>query len=122
MLRRIVERAVDIARKWGAVMCIDVHTLGGSGSVRDSDSDVVRDLHVSLTGPFFLHAHQREEIQMSKARHEERDEDVDAWQPRTTRSMGERERAHREGLPRARCTDGSIRIYIVLLKYTTVLL
>jgi len=29
--------------------------------------------------------------------HEERDEDVHAWQPRTTRSRGERERARRRG-------------------------
>jgi len=62
MLRRIVERAVDIARKGDAGTRIDVHTLGGSGRVRGSDSDVVRELHVSLTRPFFLRTHQREEM------------------------------------------------------------
>ena len=58
---------------------------------------MVCNLHISLTRPFFLRAHQREEMQMSKAKHEERDEDVEAWQPRTTRSMDERERARRGG-------------------------
>jgi len=56
MLRRIVECAVDIARKGDAGMRIDVHTLGGPGSARDLDLDVVRELHVSLTRPFFLRA------------------------------------------------------------------
>ncbi|KAF8490926.1 hypothetical protein F5888DRAFT_1795891 [Russula emetica] len=60
-LRRIVERAVDIARKGGgdSGTSVDVHMLGSS----DSDSNVVAcELHVSLTRPFFLRAYQREEM------------------------------------------------------------
>ncbi|KAI0250463.1 hypothetical protein BJV78DRAFT_1219396 [Lactifluus subvellereus] len=54
-LRNIVERALTIAR--GEVA--SVHPLGGSGP--DSGSmDDVRELHISLTRPFFLRAHQRE--------------------------------------------------------------
>ena len=61
-LRRIVERAVDIARNGSDSYFgknIDVHMLGSSS---DSDSNVVGELHVSLTRPFFLRAHQREEM------------------------------------------------------------
>ncbi|KAI0250479.1 hypothetical protein BJV78DRAFT_1219564 [Lactifluus subvellereus] len=54
-LRNIVERALTIAR--GEVA--SVHPLGGSGPDSDSVADV-RELHISLTRPFFLHAHQRE--------------------------------------------------------------
>lgn len=57
-LRRIVERAMGIARKGdgGSGTSIDVHPLGSS------DSNVACELHVSLTRPFFLRAHQREEV------------------------------------------------------------
>jgi U6 snRNA phosphodiesterase len=58
-LRRIVERAVDIARKGegGSGTSVDVHMLGSS------DSNVVAcELHVSLTRPFVLRAYQREEM------------------------------------------------------------
>ena len=52
-LRRIVERAVDFARKKGDSdlgTSIDVHMLGcSSGSGSDSDSNVACELHVSLT-------------------------------------------------------------------------
>lgn len=54
-LRGIVERAFTIAR--GEVA--SVHPLGGSGPDSDSVADV-HELHISLTRPFFLHAHQRE--------------------------------------------------------------
>ncbi len=40
--------------------------------------------------------------------HEERDEDVHAWQPRTTRSRGERKGAHVRGIQMARTLDRSI--------------
>ena len=55
-LRRIVERAVDIARKGDSGTSVDVHMLGSS------DSNVACELHVSLTRPFFLRAYQREEV------------------------------------------------------------
>ena len=57
-LRRIVERAVDIARKGegSSGTSIDVHMLGSS------DENVACELHVSLTRPCFLRAHQREEM------------------------------------------------------------
>jgi U6 snRNA phosphodiesterase len=64
-LRRVVERAVDIARKGGSDSdsdsgtSVDVHLLGNSS---DSDPNVACELHVSLTRPFFLRAHQREEM------------------------------------------------------------
>ena len=62
-LRRVVERAVDIARKGGSDSdsgtTVDVHMLGSSS---DSDSNVACELHVSLTRPFFLRAYQREEM------------------------------------------------------------
>jgi hypothetical protein len=76
-LRRVVERAVDIARRGGSDSGtgtgtgtgtgagIDVHVLGsGSGSSSESDSrnNVACELHVSLTRPFFLRAYQREEM------------------------------------------------------------
>ncbi|KAF8501369.1 hypothetical protein F5888DRAFT_1904723 [Russula emetica] len=60
-LRRIVERAVDIARKGGgdSGTSVDIHMLGSS----DSNSNVVAcELHVSLTRPFFLRTYQREEM------------------------------------------------------------
>ena len=64
-LRRIVERAVDVARKEGDIdsgTSIDVHMLGSS-SDSDSDSKVACELHgVSLTRPFFLRGYQREEM------------------------------------------------------------
>ncbi len=59
-LRRIVERAVDIARKGDSGKSVDVHTIGSSDSV--PDSDVGCELHVSLTRPFFLRSYQREEM------------------------------------------------------------
>jgi hypothetical protein len=62
-LRRVVERAVDIARKGGDSDCgtsVDVHVLGSSSS--GLDSNVACELHVSLTRPFFLRAYQREEM------------------------------------------------------------
>ena len=51
--------------------------------------------------------------------HEERDRDVDAWQPRTTRSRGEREGARVRSFWRAQQTDRSMfsRVHLVLLKY-----
>ncbi len=57
-LRRIVERAVDIARKGegDSGTSIDVHMLGSS------DENVACELHVSLTRPFSLRAYQREEM------------------------------------------------------------
>ncbi|KAF8488149.1 hypothetical protein F5888DRAFT_1623416, partial [Russula emetica] len=60
-LRRIVEHAVDIARKGGgdSGTSVDVHMLGSS----DSNSNIVAcELHVSLTRLFFLRAYQREEM------------------------------------------------------------
>ncbi|KAN0131522.1 putative conserved domain containing protein [Lactarius tabidus] len=58
-LRGIVERAVDIAKQ----------EVAGVRMVGSADSDVgkdsvasVRELHVSLTRPFFLRAHQKEEM------------------------------------------------------------
>jgi hypothetical protein len=75
-LRRVVERAVGIAKKGGDLdpagtrggVVVPVHThahaLGGrSDSVRDSgDGAACEELHVSLTRPFFLRAYQREEM------------------------------------------------------------
>ena len=61
-LRRVVERAVVIARKKGnsdSGTSIDVHMLGSSS---DSDSNVACELHVSLTRLFFLRAYQKEEM------------------------------------------------------------
>ena len=64
-LRRIVERAVDIAKKGGdgsgTSASVDIHVLGGNNSDSDSN-DVACELHVSLTRPFFLRAYQREEM------------------------------------------------------------
>jgi hypothetical protein len=60
-LRRIVERAVGIAKNGdNSGTSVVVHTVGGLDSVRDSD--VACELHVSLTRPFFLRAYQREEM------------------------------------------------------------
>ena len=57
-LRRIVERAVDIARKGegDSGTSVDIHMVGSS------DENVACELHVSLTRPFFLRAYQREEM------------------------------------------------------------
>jgi hypothetical protein len=61
-LRRIVERAVDIARKGGdSGTSVDVHMLGSSDSNPNPDV-VAGELHVSLTRPFHLRAYQREEM------------------------------------------------------------
>ncbi len=50
--------------------------------------------------------------------HEERDENVNAWQPGTTRSRGERERARGRGFRgHTRQMDRPSGVYIVLLKY-----
>jgi hypothetical protein len=59
-LRRIVERAVGIAKKGDLGTSVVVHTVGDSDSARDSD--VACELHISLTRPFFLRAYQREEM------------------------------------------------------------
>jgi hypothetical protein len=60
-LRRIVERAVGIAKKGDdSGTNVVVHTIGGLDSVRDSN--VACELHISLTRPFFLRAYQREEM------------------------------------------------------------
>lgn len=56
-LRRVVEHAVDAARR----EVKGVHTLGGADPDSNSVADV-RELHVSLTRPFFLRSHQREEM------------------------------------------------------------
>jgi len=59
-LRRVVERAVELAK--GEVTGLRV--LGG-GMGLDPDKDAVaevRELHISLTRPFFLRGHQREEM------------------------------------------------------------
>jgi len=55
-LRRVVERAVELAK--GEVTGLRV--LGG-GTGLDSVAEV-RELHISLTRPFFLRAHQREDM------------------------------------------------------------
>ncbi len=58
-LRGIVERAVSIAKQEVA----GVHLLGGTDEDPDPDSvAAVRELHVSLTRPFFLRTHQKEEM------------------------------------------------------------
>ncbi len=58
-LRGIVERAVSIAKQ----VVAGVHLLGGTDSDPVPDSvAAVRELHVSLTRPFFLRAHQKEEM------------------------------------------------------------
>ncbi|KAH8994116.1 hypothetical protein EDB86DRAFT_3064733 [Lactarius hatsudake] len=58
-LRGIVERAVSIAQQEVA----GVRLLGGADSDPNPDSvAAVRELHVSLTRPFFLRAHQKEEM------------------------------------------------------------
>ncbi|KAH9010222.1 hypothetical protein EDB85DRAFT_2296913 [Lactarius pseudohatsudake] len=58
-LRGIVERAVSIARQEVA----GVRLLGGADSDPNPDSvAAVRELHISLTRPFFLRAHQKEEM------------------------------------------------------------
>jgi U6 snRNA phosphodiesterase len=54
-LRSILERAVTIAKRDVA----SVRVLGGSSPDSESVADV-RELHISLTRPFFLRAHQRE--------------------------------------------------------------
>jgi hypothetical protein len=59
-LRRIVERAVGIAREDEGMAGVVVH--GMLGSCDSSSSDVGCELHVSLTRPFFLRAYQREEM------------------------------------------------------------
>jgi hypothetical protein len=55
-LRRVVARALDIAR--GEVTAGSVRVLGGA----DASTEDLRELHVSLTRPFFLRASQREEM------------------------------------------------------------
>src|ERR1700761_1867036 len=58
-LRGIVERAISIAKQ--DVAC--VRLLGSADSDTGMDSvATVRELHVSLTRPFFLRAHQKEEM------------------------------------------------------------
>ncbi|KAH9011805.1 hypothetical protein EDB85DRAFT_2040503, partial [Lactarius pseudohatsudake] len=58
-LRGIVERAVSIAKQEVA----GVRLLGGADSDPNPDSvAAVRELHISLTRPFFLRAHQKEEM------------------------------------------------------------
>jgi hypothetical protein len=58
-LRGIVERAVDIAKQEVA----GVRLVGSADSDMGKDSVAsVRELHVSLTRPFFLRAHQKEEM------------------------------------------------------------
>jgi hypothetical protein len=58
-LRGIVERAVSIARQEVA----SVHLVGGADTDQDTDSvAAVRELHISLTRPFFLRTHQKEEM------------------------------------------------------------
>ncbi|KAI0299597.1 hypothetical protein BC826DRAFT_906356 [Russula brevipes] len=65
-LRHVVARAVDVARGEAR----GVRTLGGADLDPNPDADLdaadsvadVRELHVSLTRPFFLRAHQREEM------------------------------------------------------------
>ena len=72
-LRRIVARAVGIAKKGGDLdpagtsggvgVPVHAHAHARSDSVRDSgDGAVCEELHVSLTRPFFLRAYQREEM------------------------------------------------------------
>ena len=64
-LRRVVARAMDVAREgMAASTSANLHVLGaedsgtgGAGTVAD-----VRELHVSLTRPFFLRASQREDM------------------------------------------------------------
>ena len=66
-LRRVVERAVGIAKTTeGETGIVPVHTRtvgscseSGSG---DEKAAVCDELHVSLTRPFFLRAYQREEM------------------------------------------------------------
>ena len=58
-LRGIVERAVSIAKQEGA----GVRMLGGGDLDPDTDSAAaLRELHISLTRPFFLRAHQKDEM------------------------------------------------------------
>jgi hypothetical protein len=58
-LRGIVERAVDIAKQEVA----GVRMVGSADSDTGKDSVAsVRELHVSLTRPFFLRTHQKEEM------------------------------------------------------------
>ena len=63
-LRRVVAHALDIAR--GEVTGGSVRVLGGgeaaSGTGTDASTEYLRELHVSLTRPFFLRASQREEM------------------------------------------------------------
>jgi hypothetical protein len=61
-LRRVVERAVGIAKTAGETGIVPVHTLGSSGSGSGDVVEVCDELHVSLTRPFFLRAYQREEM------------------------------------------------------------
>jgi U6 snRNA phosphodiesterase len=56
-LRSIVERAFVIAKREATT----VRVLGGSNPDSEDVADV-RELHISLTRPFFLRAHQREEM------------------------------------------------------------
>ena len=58
-LKGIFERAVSIAKQEVA----SVHLLGGADTDPDTDSvAAVRELHISLTRPFFLRSHQKEEV------------------------------------------------------------
>jgi hypothetical protein len=62
-LRHVVARAVDVAR--GEARGVRTLGLGGADLDPDLAADSVadvRELHVSLTRPFFLRAHQREEM------------------------------------------------------------
>jgi len=59
--RRVVDRAMEIAK---GQVTTGLRVLGG-GTGLDPDKDSVadvRELHISLTRPFFLRAHQREEM------------------------------------------------------------
>lgn len=58
-LRGILERAVDIAKQEAA----SVRLVGSADSDTGTESVAsVRELHVSLTRPFFLRTHQKEEM------------------------------------------------------------
>ncbi|KAI9510134.1 hypothetical protein F5148DRAFT_1181791 [Russula earlei] len=56
-LRRVVERAVEMTRR----EVPGVRVLGGPDPGSDSVADL-RELHISLTRPFYLRAHQRDEM------------------------------------------------------------
>ena len=63
-LRRVVARAVDIARGEADVDVAgtSVHVLGNGGGGDAGEVADVHKLHVSLTWPFFLRESQREEM------------------------------------------------------------